>query len=232
MEDINRVELEMETQRAVLGGMITMLLLTIEQMAPIQVIAARMTDLRRGMDNLRRMKVTIVKGVRTSLYNNMPAFILKVDNTLAMGSAQIQTILMNKVRCTYCAGINVDKRDICPSRLIGMPFQAFERIRKPMNNVARNPDGTWGTKWLSVPIDGKHAISGGIHHGSMYNEELVNLLSSKQISLVLASGEGKFAFSRRNLDSRWSSHYSQHRTELKDLHIIMNANIQPDPASV
>ena len=171
------------TQRSIVSNISMMLVTMVPQSPPIASIARQMTNLKTNMAILVEMKSAFVNNVSLSMYNNMPAFVKKVDMVLAKGATYIVTEMRNRIDCSFCGSMNVHTGDKCGARLVGSLHDVLASKVVKVNQHKQE------TKYFRV--QGSHEIHtkanlSGLYEGATRIDWGISQLDQDQINMVLS----------------------------------------------
>ena len=170
------------TQRSIVSGIISMLVTMVPQSPPIASVARTMTNLKTNMAILVEMKSAFVNNVSLSMYNNMPAFVKKVDMALAEGATYIMTEMRNRIDCSFCGSMNVHTGNSCGARLVGSLHQVLASKQVRVNQHTM--------KTVYFYVQGGHAIHtdanmSGLYEGATRIDWGISQLNQDQLYMVL-----------------------------------------------
>lgn len=170
------------TQRSIVSNIISMLVTMVPQSPPIASIARQMTNLKTNMAILVEMKSAFVNNVSLSMYNNMPAFVKKVDMVLTEGATYIANQMRNRIDCSFCGSMNVHTGDSCGARLVGSLHHVLASKVVKVNQHRR--------KTTYFYVQGSHEIHtdanlSGLYDGATRVDWGISQLNQDQINMVL-----------------------------------------------
>tara|TARA_R110000751_G_scaffold242643_1_gene342969 strand:+ start:437 stop:964 length:528 start_codon:yes stop_codon:yes gene_type:complete len=141
-----------------------------------------MTNLKTNMAILVEMKSAFVNNVSLSMYNNMPAFVKKVDMVLAEGATYITSQMRNRIDCSFCGSMNVHTGDSCGARLVGSLHHVLASKVVKVNQHRQKTEYFY--------VQGSHEIHtdanlSGLYDGATRVDWGISQLNQDQINMVL-----------------------------------------------
>lgn len=169
-------------QRSIVSGIMKMLVTMVPQRPPIATVARIMTNLNTNMQILTDMKSAFVDGVALTLYRQMPAYIKKVDEALAIGATYIANEMRNRIDCSFCGSMNVRQGEPCGARLVGSLHDVLATKIVKVNQHK--------SKYVYYKVQGGHAIytdanMSGLYEGAARIDWGISQLDQDQLNLVL-----------------------------------------------